>query len=192
MVHRKGFLDGYPIDRVLRDHGFSGKEFVMGLYILAIVERILKGPFTPIPGLSDNACVVTGNQFISWTWGRRNGPRSTLPLLILMQVYTPHNCRQHQHNVLHILAIHLPDNIILLVTGGLFTVILTIISVSIGLLKRLEVDTHDVGLNHSLDIEDHPNTPVKMFFRGSSRGRDPSDSCSDPTGVSSNPCTRHK
>ncbi|KAK3815157.1 MAG: hypothetical protein J3Q66DRAFT_432918 [Benniella sp.] len=71
--------------------------------------------------------------------------------------------------------------IIIIVTGALLAIILTAISVYIGISSRMEIG-----------IQGHTNPSGTALFRGAFGRRDPSGFGSNPTGISSDPDTRCK
>ncbi|KAK3815153.1 MAG: hypothetical protein J3Q66DRAFT_370493 [Benniella sp.] len=188
-----------------------GKNYITNngvIYILDMVKRTWKGaPATGLLGVG--ACAVTGDQFI--VWGGDNGskqtnetrvfnlktekwvtsyiappprpttasPTTTLPTSQLPQTPTQQpdldNTSSNEKKLV---------TIIIIVTGALLAIILTAISVYIGISSRMKiVSQHTQGRTNSSDT---------TFFRGTFDRRDPSDFGSTSTGTSSDPYDRRK
>jgi len=130
------------------------------LYILDVAERTWKeGPPPPIPMLQSTACAVTGDQFISWGGGfAGNGTATNATLVYNLKTETWTSEYIGPFPILPTSGSTFGEmglvNTILVVTGALLTVILTAISVYIGLSKRLE-DINDSGSDSSGASSNH-------------------------------------
>ena len=174
------------------------------IYILDVVKRTLKGaPATGFLGIG--ACAVTGDQFI--VWGGDNGskqsnetrvfnlktekwvtsyiapprPTTTSPTSQLSQTPTQHTPYATTDPDLGDTSSNEKKlvTIIIIVVGVLLAIILTTISVYIGISKRMRIA-----------IQGHINSSGTALFRGAFGRRDPSGLGPNPTGISSDPDSR--
>ncbi|KAK3809525.1 MAG: hypothetical protein J3Q66DRAFT_373771 [Benniella sp.] len=161
----------------------TGQDFTTEgtfLYILDVAERTWKEGPRPPTYLVSNSCAVTGDQFISWGGGFAEASsiatNATFVYNIKTETWTseyiaPSPIQSTSDSTSREKGL---VNIILIVTGALLTIILTAISVYIGLSRGLEVDTENTSRNGSFEV-------FNDIFRKVSL-----DSGSDSSGVSSN------
>ncbi|KAK3809523.1 MAG: hypothetical protein J3Q66DRAFT_405509 [Benniella sp.] len=132
----------------------TGQYFMEGtfLYILDVAERTWKEGPRPPTYLVSNSCAVTGDQFISWGGFLADDIATNATLVYNLKTETwtseyiaPSPIQSTSDSTSREKGL---VNIILVITGALLTVILTAISVYIGLTKRLK-DTHSSGSGSS-------------------------------------------